>query len=307
MRRAIRCSVWILIAAALLPTAPSAEVRRPSMINAIGLLDYSRKPDLKVGQYAKYHFTSTTATGYTDDYVVTVAVVGEERFWGEDCFWLETSNEPKGRPPIVVATLMSYDIFKDPDATRNMLVYQRKMVNGLDDEGKPQIQLMKRPAESLKQRNRTMATSHVYFDTLGTDTVQVPGGNFTAHVLRIRQASSTSGDTRDSTQYTELRETRTVQLSDRVPVTGVVREDVDYLYQRKTWLIGRSDTGQLVTLEHAIGRGNLLESGAGYQSALLPPEMQHGLPPAGKAAVVAERTPAPAKRATPARRPAPKR
>lgn len=279
MRRAIRLSAWTLIAVALLPALASAEVRRPNQINAIGLIDYGRKPDFKVGQYVKYHFTSSTATGYADDYVVTVAIVGMERFWGEDCFWVETVTAPRGHPSNAVCTLMSYDIFKDPDALRNMLVYQRQMVNGLDEDGNPQIELMKRPPESLKLRDKKMASEHVHFDTLGTDTVQCPVGLFHTRTLRIRQASSTSADSRDSTMYQELRETRMVALSDKVPVTGVAREDVDYLFQRKTWLIGRSEAGDMVTLEHAVGRGVLIEQGTNYKSSMLPESMQHGLPP----------------------------
>jgi hypothetical protein len=308
MRRAIRCFAWTLIAASLLAPAAEAQVKRVGQINGIGLIDYSHPRKLHTGDWVRYHATGSSATGYKDDYTVTVAIVGEERFWGEDCFWVETVTERPGRGPVALATMMSYEIFKDPEALRNLQVYQRKMIVGSDDEGQPMVQLMKRPPESLKIRNRKRGSEHAYFDTLGTDTVMVPAGSFDVRRMRIRQASSTSGDNGDSTKYEEVHETRTAALSDRIPVTGLAREDIDYLYQAKTWLIGRSNDLPPLTLEHSVGRANLIAMGGGYVSNILKPEWQHDLvpekpaakPAAARRAATAAPKPKP-KAATPAR------
>ncbi len=288
MRRAIQGIAGALLALALLPAAALPQGVQLKTVNAIGLLDYGRPPTFKTGQWVKYRMIGQSANGTVDDYFVTIAIVGEERFWGEECFWIQTVTERAKGSPAVVATLMSYDIFKDPEAQKNLQSYQRKMIVGLDEEGRPDVQIMKRPRESLLQRDSKKIASHVYFDTLGTDTVQVPAGTFDVIKIRIRQGSSTSSDTPDSTQYTEMRETRVAYMAGKVPVSGLAREDVDYLLQRKTWLIGKSGTGDMLTLEHATGRANLIASGTGYKTDLLPPEWQHDLdavtlPPAASA------------------------
>ncbi len=295
MRRAIRCFAWTLIAATLLSPGAHAQVKRAGQINGIGLIDYSRPREFKTGQWVRYHITGKSATGYTDDYTVTVAIVGQERFWGEDGFWVETVTERPDRGPSVLATLMSFEIFKDPEALRNLQVYQRKMISGVDQDGLPVVQLMKRPPESLKMRVRKRGAEHAYFDTLGTDTVMVPAGSFDVRMMRIRQAVSSSGDTGDSSKIETVSETRLAALSDRIPVTGLAREDIEYLYKSKTWLIGRSNDDSLLTMEHSVGRANLVEMGEGYKSHLLKPEWQRDLLPAkspAKAATVRRAVPA---------------
>ncbi len=302
MRRAIRCIVWALLATVGSTAMASAQTNAMKSINGIGLIDYGHPPRFKTGQWVKYHLTSKAETGASDDYTVTVAIVGEERFWGEDGFWVETLTEYPGRPSSIVATLMSFDIFKDPDPVRNMQMYQRKLVTGLDDNNLPEVQLMKRPPESIRMRNKHMGTAHLYFDTLGVDTAMVPGGSFDVRKIRIRQGSSTTADTGDSTRYDEMRETRVTYQTVRVPITGLAREDIDYFLERTNWLIGRSGTGQKVTVEHSRGRANLIAMGDGYKSALLPLEWQHDLPGAATPKAAAPPAATPPKRSTAARR-----
>lgn len=289
MRRAIRCLVWTLLAASLFAPAAHAQAKRVGPVNGIGLIDYSNPRNLRVGQWVRYHATGSSATGYTDDYVVTVAIPGMERFWGEDCFWVETITEREGRGPVAIATLMSFEIFKDPEALKNLQVYQRKMINGTDDQGQPEVQLMRRPTESLRARVRTRGSERLYIDTLGTDTVSVPAGSYEVLRVRYRQAASTNSDIGDSTKYEEVRDSRVASLSPLVPVTGMAREDIDYLYQAKSWLIGRSNELPLLTMDHSVGRANLVATGDGYVSGLLKPEWQHGLEPEKPAARPAAR------------------
>jgi hypothetical protein len=83
----------VLCAAALLPTGLNAAAVK--QVNGIGLVDYRRKPDFKVGDWVRYHITGTNMTGDKDDYLVTVLIAGEESFWGEDGFWVETWTDPR--------------------------------------------------------------------------------------------------------------------------------------------------------------------------------------------------------------------
>jgi hypothetical protein len=279
MRRAIPGLLAALLALAAAPSLVRAQGGSVAAVNGIGLIDYGSRPKFEVGQFVRYHVTGESQTGYTDDYVVTVGIVGEERFWGEDCFWVETVTEHSdpSKPGTMLATLMSYAVFDDRDALRNMQLYMRKSIAEIDEQGRPVQQIMKRPPGTLKARDRAMTTLRMAFDTLGTDTVIVPAGSFDTRIVRIQQGSSNRADHGDSTQYTELRETRLTHLSSKVPVTGLVREDIDYVLKRRTWLIGRSQTGEMNTLEHSKGRANLIEFGSGRKSQLLTEAMQKSL------------------------------
>src|SRR5262249_10125138 len=79
-----------LLALALLPAASTASM---GPIDGIGLIDYSSPPDFRVGTWAKYHIVGHSQMGLEDDYFVTVIIAGEEEFWGERCFWVETHTD----------------------------------------------------------------------------------------------------------------------------------------------------------------------------------------------------------------------
>src|SRR5439155_10237578 len=113
MRRAIALLIPILCAA-LVPLAAHGRSRAKAIMNAVGLIDYSSKPAFKPGDWVRYHVVGANNQGDTDDYYVTILIAGEERFWGEDCFWVETRTLAAGSTaPVVVATLMSYSAFDD--------------------------------------------------------------------------------------------------------------------------------------------------------------------------------------------------
>jgi hypothetical protein len=290
MRRATLAMACALSALLTQSLPARAQVSGKTM-NGIGLIDFSRTPDLKPGQWVRYHVTASSATGSEDDYVMTVGIPGMERFWGDDCFWVETVTESKNGPMQSVATLMSYSIFDDPDPQRNLQMFQRKLVMGLDVNGAPEVTVTRRPPESLRLRSKHAATVHLYFDTLGTDTVRVPFGLFDARKIRIRQGAGNTSDRGDSTQYEEMYETRVDFLTPKVPVTGLAREDIDYLYQAKTWLIGRSNSGELMTKEHSIGKAELIGTGMGFKSTLLPATWQADRRPADGEKYAAPRKP----------------
>jgi hypothetical protein len=277
MRRAIPRLALLLLSFALVPLAGHAAPQRVTAINGVGLIDYHDRPELKIGTWVKYHVTGSSALGMSDDYTVTVVMAGEERFWGDDGFWIETLTEHAGSAPVAMATLMSYSIFQDSLAFPHMQYYIRKTANEVDEQGNPINQVAKRPPETLINRNRKERDMHWYIDTLGTDSVHVTAGSFFCHKVRIRQAVGASVDQGDSTFYTEVREDRDSYITMRVPLTRIVREDIDYSIKRKSWLIGRSQDAPENVMEHSVGRAELIGYGTGYKPGMVPARFQHTL------------------------------
>ena len=271
MRRAISWCV-IVAAAAVVGSAP-VRAAQP-MVNAIGLIDYSRKPTFKPGDWVKYRVSGASSKGDLTDYIVTVIIGGEERFWGEDCFWIETHTQPTGSEARSgVATLMSYDIFSDSLAIPRMKFYMRKTVTEVSEEGVPIQQLLKQPPLSLKNRKRPSEHIAWDIDTLGVDTVVVPTGTYQATKVRMEEGVGATADRGDSTIRTEVRDIRHIYYAPTVPITRVVREHIENNMKRKAWPIGRSgDTSDLLLLSRAEGDARLLEFGHGGIEAELVPK-----------------------------------
>jgi hypothetical protein len=272
MRRAIRWILLGLICLAFLPTGPAAAPQPVNLINGIGLIDYTRKPDFKVGSWAKYHVTGSSEMGMSDDYVVTVLIAGEEKFWGEDGFWVETWTEPKGKPPWAVATLMSYEIFNDDMPLVRMQLYSRKMINEVTTDGQPVQTIAKRPSSSLTMRKPVADKSAVVTDTLGKETITVPRGSFPCTKVVIRHGVGATADMADSSVRTDVYETRTVFMNRQIPITSVAREEIENLIQRKSWKIGHSQDAPLNTMDKAKGVAELIDYGSGGLKPELVPE-----------------------------------
>ena len=307
MRRARWILAWNLL---LLVMASTALADGVDYINGIGLIDYSSHPNMKVGSWVKYHVTGASQLGASDDYDVTVMIAGEERFWGEDCFWVETWTEPKGRPPIAVATLMSYSVFSDTLPTIRSQYYMRKTINGLTPEGGVQENLVRRPAATLKKRETLTAIPSVSLDTLDTQTFTLDGQDFACRKVSWKEGKSATLDQRDSSLTTEVRENRMLYLSKKVPVTGLFREDIEHSTKRKTWAIGRSaDAAPFNVMDIAKGTATLVAFGDHEKPRLLPLDRERTLADFDASGRLIVR-PASAKgssKTTPAKAPAPKK
>jgi hypothetical protein len=301
MRRAILGSAVALCAAGLLATDAGAPPQVVNLVNGIGLIDYTRKPDFKVGDWVRYHITARSVLGARDDYMVTVVIAGEETFWGEDGFWVESWTEPIDRAPQAIATFMSFAVFGDTLPLPHMTLYQRKSISEVTEDGRPVETLARRPPGSLKARSPIDDQVHWSIDTLGVDTVSVPTGLYQCAKVLTRQGKGAKTDVGDSTLYTEVHDERVTYISRQVPITSLVREDIDYWFQRRTWQIGRSqEAAPMHMMEHSTGTARLVGFGSGMVPRLVPPEKQKmvraqqaGAPP--KPA----RGPVPAKRAPP--------
>ncbi len=271
MSRAIRPLALVLLCMALLPTGLRAAAEAVNLVNGIGLIDYSRKPDLKVGSWVKYKMTGSSEMGMKDDYEVTVLIAGEERFWDEECFWVETWTAGPDRPPVTVATLMSYAIFQDSLPIPRLQLFSRKTIGEIDQNSGEPIQVVnKRNTSSMKSRRAPTSETQWVVDTVGVETVTVPRGTFECQKVLMKQGLATNSDVGDSTIRTEVREDRTLFMTLQVPITSLAREDIDHSIKRRVWQIGRSQEGPQRVMDHARGSSVLVDYGVGLTPQLVP-------------------------------------
>lgn len=293
MRRAIAVSALLLAGAALLAVGVLAQGQSATRVNAIGFIDYASPPTFKPGDWVRYHVTGESELGMRDDYELTLLIAGEEIFWGDSCFWVETTVGSPNGPATTIATCLSYSIFRDSVPLQRMQMYQRKQINEIDEQGRP-MEVVMEPAPSVLRARSLFKTPLMWdVDTLGSDTVSTPAGEFRGPKVSIRQGTATTRSFGDSSRYDEVRENRTVWLDHRVPITHTARESVENIVARRTWMIGRSGEGTpLLLRERGVGSARVVAMGSDGQPRMLPPGRR--FPKPEKAVKAA--TPAPPKR-----------
>ena len=273
MRRAI-AALALLLALAVLD-APRTRAAAITVMNGIGLVDYRHKPDFKIGDWVRYHMKSRSELGASDDYELTLLVAGEEDFWGDPCFWIETWVEIPGVPAQTSAALVSYEIFGDSVATQRLLLYTRKMINMLNEDGSPKIDINKPAASTLRARREVMNPVRYSLDTLGTDTVQTPKGTFKALKVLMQQGTGATQSVGDSSIYTEMRENHTSYYTREVPIAHLAREDIESINARKSWLIGRSgEATPLAIRDRGLGSARMIDFGHGLTPRLVPERLR---------------------------------
>jgi hypothetical protein len=290
MRRAFAV---ILLIAALPLSAYASKPEGP--VDAIALLNYRGGPKFKVGDWVKYRTHGKSDQGYSTDYTVTIMIAGEEMWWGERCFWIETQTSYSGQPPELAASLLSYSVFEDSLPSRHFQRYIRKTIDAFDEQGVPVQQLFQRAAADLITRGRAEYIPFRTHDTLGVKQVEVPKGTFDALGERQLWREGSTKTLGDSTVYFETNEDHTYWWSDRIPLTRLVRVDQEDTQKSRVWLIGESENAPLRILERAVGNTELLDFGSGMQAQLVPEALRRPLreqaatrpdrpPPARKAA-----------------------
>ena len=209
--------------------------------------------------------------GMSDDYYVTLVIAGEQDFWGDPAFWLETWTEAPGRPPDTQAALMSYEIFGDTLAVQRLQLYMRAAISMINDDGTPRIDINKPASSMLKTRREVKNPVRWSRDSLGVDTVQTPKGIFKCLKTLLKQGTGATQTVGDSSIYTEVRENRTSWYSADVPITHLAREDIENIASGKSWLVGRSgEASPLHTKDRGLGTARLLDYGHGYIGRLIP-------------------------------------
>ncbi|MCC6348369.1 MAG: hypothetical protein IT347_02125 [Candidatus Eisenbacteria bacterium] len=294
MRRAIVVSLVLLAGVLFLVAGVLAQGRTATRVNAIGFIDYSSRPTFKVGDWVRYHVTGESELGMHDDYEMTLLIAGEELFWGDSCFWIETWMDPKGGAPTAIATLMSYSIFRDSLPVLRMQMYQRKQINEVDRDGHP-LEVVMEPAPSLLRVRDLFKRPLMWdVDTLGVDSVATPAGEFRGLKISVRQGTATTRSFGDSSRYDEVRENRVTWMDPRVPITHTARESLENIVARRTWMIGRSSEGTpLLLRERGLGSARLVAMGHDGQPRILPPGRR--MSGTVQAAAAPKRSPAPAR------------
>jgi len=274
MRRAI-AAVSLLFALAALD-APRSRADTGAIMNGIGLIDYRHKPDFKIGDWVRYQMKSHSELGASDNYELTVMIAGEEDFWGDPGFWVETWVDIPGVPTQTRASLVSYEIFSDTVATQRLLLYTRKMISMLNEDGTPKMDINKPSASTLKARREVQNPIRFSLDTLGTDTVVTPKGTFKPLKVLMKQGTGATQMVGDSSLYTEVRENRTSWYTLEVPITHLAREDIESINAHKSWLTGRSgDALPLAIRDRGLGSARLIDFGHGATARLVPERLRH--------------------------------
>jgi hypothetical protein len=248
-------------------------------MNSIGMIDYTKKPTFKVGDWVRYHITGANDQGDNSDYTVTILIAGEERFWGEDGFWVETRSQAAGADaPLAIATLMSYAVFEDTLALPRMKLFMRKTITDVAENGTPMEDITRRPPLTLKNRKPPSEHTAWSVDTLDADTVQTPRGNFACRKIRMEEGVAATSDYGDSSSRTEVRDTRTEYYTMKVPITHVAREHIENSTRRKSWLIGHSkDAEELRLVGISKGDARLEDFGTGLVSGIVPKQLRRSL------------------------------
>jgi hypothetical protein len=272
----MRRAVTVLLLTALLPTTVIAD-KPQGLVDAVGTLDFGHGPHFKVGDWVRYRTLGKSAQGYKTDYTVTVLIAGEERWWGEDCFWVESQTSYSGQEPEVASSLMSYAVFQDSLPAVRYRRYIRKFTEGYDYKGNPIQQVFRRSAGELTQRGWSEAVLNRKSDTLGVEQVEVPKGAFDALKVVQHYQEHLSSQGGDSTDYVELTEEHTYWWSDKVPLTRLVRKDQVNTQRRRAWKIGESANAQLQVIEQATGSTQLQDFGSGMKALSIPERFQHPL------------------------------
>jgi len=280
MRRAI--SRIALFALAFTLTAPYGGQAADDTIDGTLMVDYSKAPNFKVGSWVRYHATANSKLGLKLDYTLTLLVAGEEDLWGDRCFWLETWTENQGKPMNAAATLISYTAFGDTVALKHGAWFIRKMVTGpAGRPGEPEFSLWTRDREEVRRSASALnkldpgLVRGTTFDTLGVDTAQVPRGTYRGKVVRERSTITLETMRGDSTTRDVRVETRMRNMSDEIPITHMVREDVLDTQVRRGWLTGHSGDVKEDLLEEGKMRTMVIEYGrGGLKPLVIPPRLQ---------------------------------
>jgi hypothetical protein len=272
MRRAV---LVLLLVAALPRPAHAAEKMDP--VDAVAMIDYQHGAKFKVGDWVRYETKGVSHQGYKTDYSVTILIAGEEMWWGEKCFWVETRNSFSGQDPEITASLLSYAIFEDPLPSARFGRYVRKFVEGIDDKGKYMQQPFRRPPAEISNRAFAETNPEHELDTLGIARVEVPKGTFDA--LRVRKTfrAVETAQVGDSTVYWESVQAHTYSWSDQVPITHLVSIDQENTQRRRVWMIGESENAPLQIVEQVIGGTKLVDFGSGMKSISVPERFQRPL------------------------------
>ncbi len=258
----------LVVAIALLFLAPTAGAR----VSAVGLLDYT-KQNFKVGDWVRYRVDVSNDLGDEDLNYQEVRVVGTDTFRGEKCFWLETWYGPDSSHAAFDLTLVSFEVFKDPDSDLRYQMYVRMVLYGMDDEGIPDMVELRPSAASGNPDLRPLRGQR---DTLGIETVPTAKGKLDASLVRLDRKLRNPRQMADSTVNRITEMVRKTWMTRKIPVTSVAREEEVNVRKIQTYAVGQASTTAPEHMIETLHRtATVVDWGTGAESAILASWRKH--------------------------------
>lgn len=232
-----RAGLLLLVLSIALGAALPAFAAR---VNGIGLIDYKRKASFKPGDWVRYKIEVANSNGMEAVNYQQVSIVGEEEFRGEPCFWVETWFGPDSLRAIYDLTLVSKEVFKDPQADLRYSIYIRLMMLDQDDQGRPEMTEVKRASNSPELPDLSPYKGKV--DTLGVEKIDTDRGAIDGRLIRLERKLRNPRDTPDSTINKITHIVRKSWVSPKVPITSLIAED-----ETEDWLVQAYKLGEVST------------------------------------------------------------
>jgi len=246
----------------------------PSMVDGIGMIDYGGRPNFKIGSWVKYRTASNSLKGASDDYTVTIQIAGEQVLWGEPCVWVESWTSRPGDRERATASLVSYAAFQDTMPFWHIEWFMRLIINDVDEKGRPDYRMVSRENAEFGMRKVNWDAEYkdrARVDTLGSEKVTIDLGTFDATKVVRRTGWAQTQDQGDSTYYYRRNGFETYYVSRQIPITSIVKIDIEDIQQSKTWKAGAFSEDSLLTLERGLGTTMLVGYGdSGLKPRLVP-------------------------------------
>jgi len=237
-------------------------------VSGIGLIDYKRKTPFKVGDWVRYKVEVANSNGREAVNFQEIRIVGDETFRGEPCFWVETWFGPDTLKAIYDLTLVSKEVFKDPEADLRYSIYLRLMMLDQDEEGRPEMTEVRRANNATDMPDLTPYKGKV--DTLGLEKVVTPKGEFEGRLISMERKIRNPRDTPDSTVNKITHVIRKTWMSSKIPITSLIAQD-----ETEDWLVQSYRLGEVSTNAPEVPfssenrKATVVDWGTGARSTLL--------------------------------------
>ncbi len=238
--RGIAVSLAFAVVLAVLAAAASPLLAATS---AVGLVDYSGKPNFKLGDWVRYRFTIETSDGHESVGYQEVRIVGEEDYRGEKCFWVETGAGRDTSALFRTLMLMSYDAFKDPNADVRYKRYMRMLMMGpaINNSG-PELLEVEHPKEDAPPTPEELAQLRGKIEDKGPITVETVRGPIPARASFVLRKVGATDPQPDSTIQMITETKRTISVSRKIPITSQARFEQFETVYKKAWGTGQVST-----------------------------------------------------------------
>ncbi len=236
-RCALLLALLVLLPALLLAPRVRGSAGVPTSISLV----YPKQKLFKAGDWVFYRVQGSNQNGDSSVDFQRVQIGKVLVYRGEDCFWLETGWGPGPDSLEWGAVMLSENLFLDSLADVRPTIYMRKINMEADSKGTPLASDVRSidPKHGLPDMSDLRPT----YKDLGADTVRTPVGAIPCRLVEVSRTFRSARDTEDSTmQMMTVTTARRWMSLERVPITGIVREEERKAYYMKSWPLGKPST-----------------------------------------------------------------